>query len=94
MIGSSGTVEEARIGRSSGYPALDEVALGAARESRFAVPGGGTGRRGQLRYRFVLDPGARVRARRADPARRPASIRARRPAAGAASRLDATAARR
>jgi protein TonB len=54
-IGGDGAVQVARLGRSSGYPTLDEVALGVARESRFTVPSGGDGLRGQLRYRFVLD---------------------------------------
>ncbi|MCC6764572.1 MAG: energy transducer TonB [Deltaproteobacteria bacterium] len=57
-IGGDGSVTEARVGRSSGYPALDEVALGVARRSRFRVPGGGRELRGQLRYRFVLDASA------------------------------------
>lgn len=54
-IGHDGAVQEARLRRSSGYPALDEVALGVARQSRFALSAGGDGLRGQLRYRFVLD---------------------------------------
>ena len=54
-IASDGGVREARVGRSSGYPALDDVALDVARRSRFAVPEGGNEMRGQLRYRFVLD---------------------------------------
>jgi TonB family protein len=63
-IGRDGAVQEARVGRSSGYPTLDEVALGVARESRFAMSAGGDGLRGQLRYRFVLDETA---ARRSSP---------------------------
>jgi len=54
-ITADGSVREARVGRSSGYPALDDVALDVARRSRFAVPAGGDELRGQLRYRFVLD---------------------------------------
>lgn len=54
-ITADGSVWEARVGRSSGYPALDDVALDVARRSRFAVPAGGDELRGQLRYRFVLD---------------------------------------
>ena len=54
-IGRDGAVEAARVGRSSGYPTLDEVALEVARQSRFKVPAAGDGLRGQLRYRFVLD---------------------------------------
>lgn len=57
-IARDGAVTEARIGRSSGYPALDEVALDVARQSRFTVPAEGDGLRGQLRYRFVLDEAA------------------------------------
>jgi TonB family protein len=63
-IGGDGAVQEARVGRSSGYPALDEVALGVARQSCFAMSAGGAGLRGQLRYRFVLDETA---ARRSSP---------------------------
>ncbi len=55
VIGPGGAVEEARVGRSSGYPTLDDVALDVARESRFAVPTGNESLRGELRYRFVLD---------------------------------------
>ncbi len=54
-IGGDGVVAAARVGRSSGYPSLDAVALDVARASRFTVPAGGDGLRGQLRYRFVLD---------------------------------------
>jgi protein TonB len=54
-IGADGSVAEAHVERSSGHPALDDVALDVARQSRFAVPAGGDGLRGQLRYRFVLD---------------------------------------
>lgn len=54
-IASDGSVREARVSRSSGYPALDDVAVDVARRSRFAVPNGGRELRGQLRYRFVLD---------------------------------------
>jgi TonB family protein len=54
-IGGDGAVEGAEVGRSSGYPALDDCALAVARGSRFAVPEGGGGLRGELRYRFVLD---------------------------------------
>jgi len=54
-IGGDGAVAEARVARSSGFPALDEVALDVARQSRFAIPAGGAGLHGQLRYRFVLD---------------------------------------
>jgi protein TonB len=54
-IARDGAVAEARIGHSSGYATLDDVALDVARRSRFTVPAGGDGLRGQLRYRFVLD---------------------------------------
>ncbi len=54
-IGGDGAVADARVERSSGFPALDEVALEVARQSRFAIPAGGVGLHGQLRYRFVLD---------------------------------------
>ncbi len=54
-LGRDGSVVEARVDRSSGYPTLDEVALDVARRSRFSIPDGGNGLRGQLRYRFVLD---------------------------------------
>jgi protein TonB len=54
-VGGDGSVTEARVARSSGYPALDEVALDAARRSRFRAPAAGADFRGQLRYRFVLD---------------------------------------
>jgi protein TonB len=55
VIGRDGEVEEARVDHSSGVPTLDAVALEVARASRFAIPRGGDGLRGQLRYRFVLD---------------------------------------
>jgi TonB family protein len=61
VIGRGGAVEAARIGRSSGYPTLDDVALAVARESRFTVPTDGAGLRGELRYRFVLDATAAER---------------------------------
>jgi TonB family protein len=54
-ITGDGTVDEAHVDRSSGYPALDEAALAVARTSRFTVFGDGGGLHGQLRYRFVLD---------------------------------------
>ena len=63
-IAPDGSVREARVGRSSGYPALDDVAVDVARRSRFTVPAGGEGPgglRGQLRYRFVLDATAASR---------------------------------
>jgi TonB family protein len=52
-IARDGSVADARVGRSSGYPTLDEVALAAARRSRFATASDGL--HGELRYRFVLD---------------------------------------
>ncbi len=60
-IASDGRVREARVERSSGYPSLDDVAVDVARRSRFTVPDGGDGLRGQLRYRFVLDATAASR---------------------------------
>ena len=54
-IGSDGGVTDALVRRSSGYPALDDVALDVARRSRFTVAAAGAGLRGELRYRFVLD---------------------------------------
>lgn len=54
-IAPDGGVRDARVGRSSGYPALDDVAVDVARRSRFSVPESDREMRGQLRYRFVLD---------------------------------------
>jgi protein TonB len=60
-IAADGSVRDARVGRSSGYPSLDDVALDVARRSRFSVPSGDRELRGQLRYRFVLDATAASR---------------------------------
>ncbi|HEY2385424.1 MAG TPA: energy transducer TonB [Candidatus Binatia bacterium] len=57
-VGGDGAVEEAQVGRSSGFAALDTAAVSVARRSRFRVAGG-TAVSGQLRYRFVLEAGER-----------------------------------
>jgi len=57
-VGGDGAVEEASVGRSSGFAALDTAAVTVARRSRFRVAGG-TAVNGQLRYRFVLESGER-----------------------------------
>jgi TonB family protein len=57
-VGGDGAVEEASVGRSSGFAALDTAAVTVARRSRFRVAGG-TAVSGQLRYRFVLESGER-----------------------------------
>jgi protein TonB len=57
-VGGDGAVEEASVGRSSGFAALDTAAVSVARRSRFRVAGG-TAVSGQLRYRFVLESGER-----------------------------------
>ena len=54
-VSGDGTVEQARVGRSSGFALLDSAAVTVARRSRFRLPEGGDGLRGQLRYRFVLE---------------------------------------
>jgi protein TonB len=57
-VGGDGAVQNAQVGRSSGFPALDTAAVNVARQSRFRVAGG-TAVSGQLRYRFVLEAGER-----------------------------------
>ncbi len=57
-VAGDGAVEEARIGRSSGFPVLDDAAVVVARRSRFHVAGR-TPVSGQLRYRFLLEPAER-----------------------------------
>ena len=54
-----GSVGGARVGRSSGFLALDTAAVAVARRSRFRLPVGQTGARGHLRYRFRLEDGGR-----------------------------------
>ena len=54
-VSSDGTVAQASVGRSSGFALLDSAAVTVARRSRFRLPEGGEGLRGQLRYRFVLE---------------------------------------
>jgi len=56
-VGRDGEVEQARVGRSSGFAVLDAAAVTVARQSRFRVADGAE-RRGQLRYRFVLEGSA------------------------------------
>jgi protein TonB len=53
---ADGSVNGARLGRSSGYPALDEAAIAVARQSRFRLPPDGLSQplRGRIEYRFVL----------------------------------------
>jgi TonB family protein len=53
-VGSDGVVEQAEVGRSSGFALLDAAAVTVARQSRFSVSSGG-GLRGRLRYRFILE---------------------------------------
>ncbi len=53
-VGRDGLVEEASVGRSSGFAALDAAAVTVARRSRFRVAAT-TPINGQLRYRFVLE---------------------------------------
>ena len=53
-VDRDGAVEQASIGRSSGFAVLDAAAVTVARRSRFHVADGAE-RRGQLRYRFVLE---------------------------------------
>jgi len=53
-VGGDGAVEHASVGRSSGFAVLDAAAVTVARCSRFRVAAGAE-RRGQLRYRFVLE---------------------------------------
>jgi TonB family protein len=60
-VAADGSVASASVERSSGYPTLDDVALASARASRFAVPTGGGGLDGRLRYRFLLDETAAER---------------------------------
>jgi len=57
-VGPDGAVEQANVGRSSGYALLDHAAVSVARRSRFWLADGAglaAGLRGQLRYRFVLE---------------------------------------
>ncbi|MBI3767303.1 MAG: energy transducer TonB [Deltaproteobacteria bacterium] len=51
-VDRDGAVEQASIGRSSGFAVLDAAAVTVARRSRFRVA---DALHGQLRYRFVLD---------------------------------------
>jgi protein TonB len=51
-VDRDGAVEQASIGRSSGFAVLDAAAVTVARRSRFRVV---DELHGQLRYRFVLD---------------------------------------
>jgi TonB family protein len=53
---ADGSVNGARLGRSSGYPALDEAAIAVARQSRFRLPPDGLSKplRGRIEYRFIL----------------------------------------
>jgi protein TonB len=53
-VGRDGAVEDASIGRSSGFAVLDAAAVTVARRSRFRVAEGSE-LHGQLRYRFVLE---------------------------------------
>ncbi len=53
-VGRDGAVEQASIGRSSGFAVLDAAAVTVARLSRFRIADGAE-RHGQLRYRFVLE---------------------------------------
>ena len=55
QVGRDGVVEQASVGRSSGYALLDHAAVSVARRSRFWLAGGAGGLRGQLRYRFVIE---------------------------------------
>jgi TonB family protein len=54
---TDGSVDGARLRRSSGYPVLDEAAIAVARQSRFRLPRDNTvptPLRGRIEYRFVL----------------------------------------
>jgi TonB family protein len=53
---ADGSVDGARLGRSSGYPALDDAAIAVARQSRFRLPRDGLSKplRGRIEYRFIL----------------------------------------
>lgn len=54
---ADGSVDGARLGRSSGYPVLDDAAIAVARQSRFRLPRDAdvpTPLRGRIEYRFVL----------------------------------------
>jgi protein TonB len=53
-VSGDGAVEDASVGRSSGFAALDAAAVTVARRSRFRVTAGAA-INGQLRYRFVLE---------------------------------------
>ena len=55
---ADGTVQTARVERSSGYDVLDREAVEAARRSRFRVPptSAGRGIEGTIEYRFELVP--------------------------------------
>jgi len=57
---ADGSVDGASLGRSSGYPALDDAAIAVARHSRFRLPrqaGVSAPLRGRMEYRFVLSGG-------------------------------------
>lgn len=55
MLDATGTVQEARVERSSGFDLLDREALTAARQSRFQLPGHLPAPiRGRIVYRFEL----------------------------------------
>jgi TonB family protein len=53
---ADGSVDGARLGRSSGYPALDDAAIAVARQSRVSLPRDGLSKplRGRIEYRFIL----------------------------------------
>ncbi len=61
-VNGDGTVDQANVGRSSGFAVLDAAAVTVARRSRFRLPENGQGLRGQLRYRFVLEEAVAERA--------------------------------
>ncbi|MBP1685441.1 MAG: TonB family protein [Deltaproteobacteria bacterium] len=57
LVRADGSVNGASLGRSSGYPALDDAAMAVARLSRFHLPNDGglpAPLRGRMEYRFVL----------------------------------------
>ena len=55
VLDATGTVQEARVERSSGFDLLDREALTAARQSRFQLPGHLPAPiRGRIVYRFEL----------------------------------------
>ncbi len=51
---ADGSVQAATLWRSSGYSALDQAALAAARHSRFSPPREPAPLRGRIEYRFEL----------------------------------------